>query len=218
MKKTMFTLVAVAALCCAVPAAQASTVVFEDGGTIGSFKLTNLGGGTVQLSLLLSGSQNLNQINNVSVGPFNALFTPNPIVLNVTSLGGGAYSVTTTTLHKAFDDGSGGTAALDFNLNSAFASTHNAFLDGVILANPTNTFAGFDFSKLPGGDMNFALSTSGGTSLSTVFSTTGASTIGTVAFTESNTVPAPGTLTMASTFLVGMGVVVAVKRRKAIAA
>ena len=212
-KKMVLTWLAAGLLSCAAAAAQADTIVLNDSGTIGSFTLTNNGGGSMTLNM--DGTEHLENINGSGVGPFTANFDAK-VNMTVVSLGAHDYSITTGTLTKTFTDAAGGQAILNYKVTGAETSSfllNNAVLGGPILGIVMNSFSGFDFSHLVGGTNNFALTSTsysgaGVNNMEKVFQTSGASAQGSIAFSELGAVPVPSTLIMATTGLIA-GVVLA---------
>ncbi len=201
---------------------RAEVIVNSDSGTIGTFDLTNNGGGS--LTLLFDGTELLTNINGATVGPFTADFAAT-IPLTFSSIGSHDYLITSGTLTKTFTDANGGTASLHYDLTTAETGTllpDDANLGGKILGLVSNGFSGFDFSGL-NGTQNFALTATayggGASTMDTVFTTTGGTAHGSVAFSESALkTPVPSTLVMAITSLIGVVVLRPFRRSKAIAA
>jgi len=211
---------ATALLWCVASAAQADVIVSTDSGTIGAFQLTNNGGGSMTLNL--DGTEQLTNINGVSVGPFTANFDAS-IAMTFSPSGPNEYTINTSnTLTKTFFDDAGSTASFHYNITAAETSavfTDDALLGGKILGLVTNSFSGYDFSHLNGAQ-NFALTATsyggGATTLDSVFTTPGGIARGAIAFSESSqpqiVTPVPSTLLMAVSTLVGVFVLRAFKR------
>jgi len=216
-------------LFCASSAVQADIIVTSDAGTVGSFQLTNNGGGSMTLNV--DGTELLTSINGTAVGPFTANFDAS-IAMTVTPFGSHEYVVgTSNTLTKTFFDGAGGMASFHYDILAAQTGTllkDDALLGGQILGLVSNTFHGYDFSGINGAQ-NFALTATnyagGASTLDGVFTTTGGIARGSLAFSESAvggthffTTPLPGTLVMAVTSLVSVIVLRVFKRSKTISA
>lgn len=217
-RRSVLFAVALAVMSLAGSAAPAGTLVLNDSGSLSGFTLTNLGisGGVTSLSLTLldsgvPGAEHLETINGASVpndANANANFAQ-PIMLSLTPLGGGTYSVSLSppTYTKEFGTG-GATAILAYNLTTAVAPTllpKFLNLSGIVTSLIANSNPAYDFSQFAaGGSNNFTLTatsfTGGASDFASVISTVGASATGSGSFSEI-AVPEP-----ASFALLGIGI------------
>jgi hypothetical protein len=198
----------------------AGVLVIQDSGTLGGFKLTNLGitGGVTSLELdLLDTSQHLDTINGAGVpndANAKAAFVQ-PIFLSLTPSGGPAnsytVSLTPSTYMKTYGTGAA-SASMTYNLSAALAPTalpNFLNLSGVITALLTNANPAYDFSRFGEATlartMNITLTATsfspspGVGSFAAVISTVGASATGSGSFSQ-QAVPEP-----ASMALMGIG-------------
>src|SRR5579872_767788 len=139
-KKSLWAWFAIGLLSCNASAAFAETIVTSDSGTVGTFSLTNNGGGNMTLNM--DGTELLTAINGNAVGPFTANFDAS-VAFKITPFGPHEYSVTSGTLSAMFTDASSGHAILDYSLTGAETGTvlvDNAFLSGPILSVVANGF------------------------------------------------------------------------------
>jgi len=188
---------ALAAMSLLCPAARAAGIgVSTDSGDVGGFNLTNMGvsGGvsTLDLTLIASTSATLETVNGNAVS-VPAAFT-SPIVLDMTSLGGGMYSITGSNYIKTFGTGgSSSEAVLTANLTNGLAPPSlSTFLNltGVVTGVTTDNLPGYSFALFAsgGGGDNVTLTATnfsgGASSFATVISTPGARAIGSGAFSE----------------------------------
>jgi hypothetical protein len=192
--------------------AGAATIVTTDSGDLGSFTLTNTGitSGVSHLSLALTSTESIETING-SPAVIPASFTT-PITFNVTSTGGGTYSITmTSTPTKTFGTSSSvATLSYDFTTGSTDTARPDFLnLAGFVTALTTDSLTGYSFAQFsPGtGLNNFTLTAtnfSGATNLAGVLTTSGASATGSGAFSESAAVPEPTSLTLLGVSMSGL--------------
>jgi hypothetical protein len=175
------------------PVAQAAGIpVNGDAGSLGMFQLTNTGisGGvsTLVLSLPTPGAEMITSIN-ASPMIVPAAFQA-PITLEVTSLGGGAYSIALSpaTYTKTFGSGTA-TAELTYNLTAGQVVTVGNFsffnLAGLVTSVVADALPGFTFAPFANGlGLEGITLVAEGGSFAQVISTVGASMTGSGSFSE----------------------------------
>ena len=177
-------LTAMSLLC---PAAQAAGIsVITDSGELSSFTLQNTGvsGGVSTLTLTLTDPTHevLTTVNGAVVN-IPASFTSS-ITLDVTTLGGGLYSISCATYSKTF--GTGGTsseAVLTANVITGFTFGDFFDLTGHVTGVTSDNLPGYSFSPFLGGNSvnNIALTATryvGAPHMAGVIATSGASATG----------------------------------------
>jgi hypothetical protein len=193
-------------------AVQAGTLVLTDSGSIGGFKMTNMGisGGTA--TILISGIPNtqsfMDTVNGVSVTPVPVTVN-GPVTLLVTPTVPEQYSLALSppTYDKSVGD-PGAQATMAFNVSSGVAPAllPNFFnASGAITALLANANPTYDFSNfaLPGATINLTFTATtfsgGANSFASLFTHVGATATGNGSFSQ-QAVPEP-----ASMALLGIG-------------
>ena len=197
--------------------AQADVVVDTASGTIGGITMTNVGingSGTATISItMLPNTQSfLNNVNGVTVVPDPAE-VQGPVTLLVTPTGLGTYSLglVPPTYEVVFGTTPGAQGILDFNQKTGVAplALPTFFnMSGSITSLISNLDPMYDFSHMPGGGMNFAITGTtftGTKNFAGLFSTPGAAITGSGSFSMSS-IPEP---TPMVTLGMGMSVVFA---------
>jgi hypothetical protein len=199
-------------------AKAAGVLVTADSGSLGAFRVTNLGiaGGVTSLVLdLLDTNQNLESVNGAAVpNDANAKATFfEPILLSVTPIAGPAntfsVSLSPATYMKTIGTGAA-SASMTYNLQVGLAPTglpNFMLFAGNILSVLTNANPAYDFSAFtaPGGRINYALtatSYAGASSFNDVITTVGASATGSGAFSQISQIAVPEPASMS---LLGIG-------------
>jgi hypothetical protein len=207
--------VALAVISLAGSAAHAGGIlVNSDSGSIGGFKMTNMGisGGvaTIEITGIPNTQEQLNTVNGVSVAPELVTFS-GPITLDVKALPGNMYalSLVPSSYSKTIGDSTTGTATLDYNVSTGVTvpvlpDFFNA--SGHVTSLVSNGNSGYDFSQFANGLGTFnatftATSFTGTSSFAGLFSTVGATATGNGSFSQIASVPEPASLA-----LLGIGV------------
>jgi hypothetical protein len=221
---------AVAAMTVFGSAAQAANIVVnDDSGTLGTFTLTNIGivgsTSTLQLDLTSPALQATNAINGVAT-VIPAAFS-SPILLDVTPVGGGVYTVTSAEFLKTFGDVAGSQAQLSFNITAAVTPLDNFLnLQGLVTAVVQNSLAfggdTYDFTPFATGlGTNFiTLVTPGPTSFASVIANVGASVTGNGSFSQQVTaavIPEPSSMALLGIGLSGLFTFRRLRKRTAVA-
>lgn len=227
----LFAAAAVAVMTVFGSAAQAANIVVNDeSGTLGTFELTNIGivgsTTTLQLDLTSPALQATNAINGVAT-VIPAAFS-SPILLDVTPVGGGAYTVTSAEFLKTFGDVEGAQAQLSFNITTAVTPLDNFLnLQGLVTAVVQNALAfggdTYDFSRFTTGlgVNNITLTgtafVGGVTSFAGVIDTVGASVTGNGSFSQVSVIPEPSSMALLGIGLSGLFTFRRLRKRTAVA-
>lgn len=208
---------------------RADTNVFSDSGALGTFKLTNNGGGSFTLDLTPVIEQKLENINNLGVGDagLQAEFGAS-VNFSLTGTVGTEHTFSSLTLTKIFRSAEtgGADASLTYKIEagSTPSSTPNAMtltgaitgvgstgslLDYVQLPGATLPSDTYDFASMVGGTNTFALTSTsfggGASSFATVLSgASGAFATGGFSAFSQAPIPEPASLAIVSVSLVGL--------------
>jgi hypothetical protein len=208
-RRTVLAAVAFAVVSLAGSAAHAGSIlVTSDSGSIGGFKMTNMGivGGTatIEITGIPNTQSQLNTVNGVSVTPELVTFS-GPIDLQVTPHPGGTYglSLVPSTYSKTIGDSTTGTATLDYNVSvGATVPVLPRFFNaaGQVTSLVSNGNSVYDFSKFGGGGGEFnvtftATSFTGTSTFAGLFTTVGATAVGNGSFSQ-QAIPEPASLAL----------------------
>jgi hypothetical protein len=221
---------AVAAMTVFGSAAQAANIVVnDDSGTLGTFTLTNIGivgsTSTLQLDLTSPALQATNAINGVAT-VIPAAFS-SPILLDVTPVGGGVYTVTSAEFLKTFGDVAGSQAQLSFNITAAVTPLDNFLnLQGLVTAVVQNSLAfggdTYDFTPFATGlgtnSITLVGSSFGGaSSFAGVIANVGAVATGSGSFSQVSAIPEPSSMALLGIGLSGLFTFRRLRKRTAVA-
>jgi hypothetical protein len=212
-RSVLLTAVSLAVMSLAGSAAHAGRVLVEsDSGSIGGFKMTNMGisGGvaTIEITGQPNTNSQLNTVNGASVAPELVTFS-GPITLDVKPLPGNLYtlSLVPSTYSKTIGDSTTGTATLDYNVSTGVTipvlpDFFNA--SGHVTSLVSNGNSVYDFSPFANGLGTFnvtltATSFTGTSTFAGLFTNVGATAVGNGSFSQ-NAIPEP-----ASFALLGIG-------------
>jgi hypothetical protein len=189
-------------------AAQASTLVVSDSGTVAQFTMTNEGISAGVATILYVGEPNaqsfINNVNGVTV-PQEATTVNGPVTFTVQLTSPHTYTAALVppTYQEMVGSTVGSQAIMAFNQTAAFTSPAPAFLNstGMVTSLLANANPTYDFSNFANGkgtiNFTFTATTFGGgvSSFDQLFATVGGTATGTGSFSQiSNAIPEPASL------------------------